>query len=121
MNSMKNETGLIISKLTSKSYKEDNALCCTNGGIYVVDASCSGQYTGKTTIFGTRAKEHFVQKSSSVYTHKQHCQVCMNIMDFKITFVESYLRREKYSLSEREFLWNFRIKGSINTQKTLNS
>ena len=49
------------------------------------------------------------------------CQQCNVTRDFSITYVESYLSRGKYSLSEREMLWNERIKGRINVQKTLKS
>ena len=44
---------------------------------------------------------------------------CNDIKDFSVTYVENYLSRGKYSLSEREMLWNERIKGLINVQKTL--
>ena len=120
-NNIRNETGVVESKITGKEYKTDNSLCCVDGGIYVVNAVCSGQYTGKTTNFGNRSKGHFVQKSSSIYTHKLQCKDCKEVKDFSITYVEDYQKRGKYSLSEREFLWNFRIKGNMNTQKTLKS
>ena len=46
--------------------------------------------------------------------HRMNC-VCQdaNIKDFDITFMEHYLGRGKYSLSERELVWNKRVQGSI--------
>ena len=90
------------------------------GGIYVYDGACMDQYTGKTTVpYGTRTTEHVRrQKTSSVYKHREKCRQCTE-GSFKISFVEDYRKRGKYTLSEREYLWNSRIKGVINDQKTL--
>ena len=121
INGIKSNTGMVKSKVTGKQHKVDGSLSCTNGGIYVIDTACPGQYTGKTMNFGVRSYEHFVLKSTAVAAHKQQCNHCNDVSDFSITYVENYLRRGKYSLSEREFLWNCRIKGSINTHKTLKS
>ena len=98
-------------------------MCCNNGGIYVVTGKCNGQYTGKTTTsFYSRADEHFhKQKSSAIFQHKRDCTQCSNVTDYTINFIEDYMKRGKYTLSEREFLWNARIKGTINIQKTLMS
>ena len=120
-NGIMNDTGYIKSNVTNRSFKVDTKLNCKNGGIYVADAACSAQYTGKTIHFGVRSREHFVQGSTAVSQHIQTCNRCNNVSDFKLTFVEDYLKRGKYSLLEREFLWNNRIRGSINTQKTLAS
>ena len=93
---------------------------CNDGGIYVVTADCNAQYTGKTIDFGQRMKEHLqTSKQSSIHKHKNDCDKCYTYHDFKVTFVESYQDRGKYTLSEREFLWNWRMRGSINLQKTL--
>ena len=88
--------------------------------IYIIDGNCSAQYTGKTTHFGVRSNEHFSQ-GTAISTHIRECNVCNDTTDFKMTLVENLLMRGKYSLSEREFLWNERIRGSINAQKTLSS
>ena len=41
------------------------------------------------------------------------------VNDVKVQFLENVWDRGKYSLSEREFLWNKRLKGNINIQKTI--
>ena len=65
-------------------------------------------------------KEHLkTSKGSSVYCHMKDCHMCNSANDFEVTYVENYHNRGKYSLSEREYLWNYRIKGTINLQKTL--
>ena len=90
--------------------------------LYVVNGSCNEQYTGKTIHFGVRTNEHLLHdKSSAVHQHKQACDKCNQIGDFKVTLVENYLHRGKYTLSEREFLWNRRVKGFINLKKTLSN
>ena len=110
VNELKNETGLIISNISGEKYLTTKNLSCVSGGIYVVDGLCSEQYTGKTIHFGVRTKEHLtIDKGSAVYQHKQKCTKCSNIKDFSVTYVENYLNRGKYSLSEREFLWNKRV------------
>ena len=58
---------------------------------------------------------------TAVSAHRIKCVHCKDIKDFNSTLVEHYLSRGKYSLSERELVWNKRIKGSINIQKTLKS
>ena len=86
----------------------------------MVKSACNCQYSGKTIHFGNRGKEHFhTSKSTAVYAHKQICNSCKEAKDFTITYVENYLNKGKYSLSEREFFWNNRSKGVINTQKIL--
>ena len=70
--------------------------------------------------FGTRIKEHLKSsKGSAIYFHMKDCYMCNDAKDFEVTFVENYQNRGKYSLSEREYLWNSRIKGTINLQKPL--
>ena len=117
---MQNTSGRITSTATGCSYAVDNSLSCTEGGIYVVTGECQSQYTGKTVDFCNRFQEHFSTcKSSSVYQHQKNCAKCYIPQDFTVTFVENSSMRGKYSLSERELLWNFRMKGSMNVQKTL--
>ena len=121
-NGLQNKSGEVTSTVTGISYKVDKDLACNNGGIYVVKGVCNGQYSGKTIHYGNRGKEHFqTSKSTAVYNHRQKCNVCNEVNDFTITFVENYLNRGKYSLSERELFWNNRMKGVINAQKTLKS
>ena len=115
-----NVSGRITSSATGYSYAIDNTLKCTDGGIYVVTGACHSQYTGKTVGFCKRFIEHLsTSKSSTVHQHKAKCAKCYIPQDFGVTFVESTSSRGKYSLSEREYLWNHRIKGSMNVQKTL--
>ena len=122
INDLQNKSGLVVSTVTGMSYKVPNDLSCLNGGIYVVQGRCKSQYIGKTIHFGLRGKEHFsTSKNSSIYKHKQTCKECNTAKDFNITYLENLMMRGKYSLSEREYFWNNRIKGVINTQKTLKS
>ena len=118
---IRSNTGVLTSNVTKEQYFVDSTLNCDDGGIYVVDGACGSQYTGKTVDFQKRFKKHFTSKTSSVYSHKKHCNDCAQVSDFEVTYVENYLKRGKYSLSEREYLWNHRIKGTINIQKTLKS
>ena len=120
-NNLREGNGLVSSSTTEKSYKISKHLDCTNGGIYVVTAKCTEQYTGKTTNqFNIRTNEHFnKQKSSAVYQHNRSCTQCNTVTDYSISYVEDYTKRGKYTLSEREFLWNTRIKGTMNIQRIL--
>ena len=120
-NGARNTDGKVCSNVTGKSYQIARNISCQNGGIYVFDGDCADQYTGKTTVeFETRMHEHIHrQKSSSVYKHIRTCEQCIDTGNFKVSFVEDYRSRGKYTLSEREYLWNYRIKGVINCQKTL--
>ena len=121
-NGLQNKSGAVVSTVSGMKYQVPKYLSCGNGGIYVVKGRCNGQYSGKTIHFGIRGKEHFVtNKTSSIYNHKQTCKECNTFKDFDITYVENFTNRGKYSLSEREYFWNNRIKGVINTQKTLKS
>ena len=121
-NGARNLDGEVSSTVTGKSYKITKNLTCANGGIYVINGVCKDQYTGKTTVpYGTRTNEHIRrQKSSSVFKHREKCVQCSSgEASFSISLIEDYRKRGKYSLSEREYLWNYRIKGVINDQKTL--
>ena len=120
VNGIQNVSGYVTSNVTGERYSSNRKLSCVDGGIYVVDGSCLEQYTGKTIHYGVRTKEHIItDKSSAVHQHKRNCVKCNDIGDFKVTLVENYINRGKYSLSEREYLWNKRIKGLINLKKTL--
>ena len=116
-----NDTGVVKSTVTGKSYRIPKNLNCCNGGIYVFEGPCEDQYSGKTTVaYYKRTDEHTrTQKSSSVYKHREKCRQCSGTMNFTMSFIEDYKHRGKYTLSEREYLWNYRIKGVINDQKTL--
>lgn len=121
INGARNQQGEVSSTVTGNSYKITKNLTCANGGIYVMDGACKDQYTGKTTVqYGTRANEHVRrQKTSSVFKHREKCAQCSGDGNFCISFIEDYRKRGKFTLSEREYLWNYRIKGVINDQKTL--
>ena len=122
-NNIRTNKEMVKSVTTGKSYRISRNLTCSNGGIYVIEGKCNEQYTGKTTVeFSTRTDQHLhKQKSSSVFKHNTSCSQCNGIGDYKVSFIEDYRKRGKYTLSEREFLWNTRIKGIINGQKTLMS
>ena len=122
VNDLRSELDHVTSNVTGHSYHIDENINCDNGGIYAVQGSCKDQYTGKTVTFSKRISEHLTtDKSSTVYGHKKDCHVCYHIKDFKITYLENYHTRGKYSLSEREYLWNHRLKGTMNIHKTLKS
>ena len=121
-NDIRDDSGVVYSTTNHQHFRLGRELNCNEGGIYVVSGACSEQYSGKTVHFGPRMKEHLkTQKSSTVNKHMKNCDKCNEIKDFKITYVESYHDRGKYTLSEREYLWNHRIQGSMNIQKTLTS
>ena len=109
----------VTSKATGESYKIDSSMTCNDSGIYLVICKCCEQYTGKTTVTtGTRFKEHW-RKKTSVKEHLDKCESKPTAGDVKVQLLENVWNRGKYTLSEREYLWNRRIKGSINVQKTL--
>ena len=75
------------------------------------------QYSGKTTITNCGIfKEHW-SKETSVYAHRRSCPFNPTVNEVKVQFFENVWDRGKESLSEREFLWNKRLKGNINIQK----
>ena len=120
-NYLENKSGTVKSVVTGTEYKVEKNLTCNDGGIYIAQGACTNQYTGKTVSFGNRCIEHFKNGKSAIYDHMHECQQCSNANDFTVTYVESYLSRGKYTLSEREMLWNDRMKGLINVHKTLKS
>ena len=93
-NELQSKSGVVKSVLKDTSYKVDKAISCNEGGIYIIQGVCSGQYTGKTINFGNRFLEHFkTSKTSAIYDHMRDCQQCNSFKDFSVTYVESYLSR----------------------------
>ena len=107
------------SQANGDSYSIDQRTTCRNSGIYLVTCKCKEQYIGKTTVqFNKRLNEHWTKKTS-VKEHLDNCDAAPTMKDIQVQFLENVWDRGKYSLSEREYLWNKRMKGSINVQKTL--
>ena len=121
-NGLRSELDYVVSTTNGSKYKTSQGLHCNDAGIYVFTVPCKKQYTGKTTTtFDIRSKEHLCT-ATAVNAHLKACQNCQGSRNTsKFHFIESYLKRGKYTLSEREFLWNERIRSSINTHKTLKS
>ena len=115
------DTSEVFSPTTGRKYHIDPNLNCDNGGIYKVACQCLSVYTGKTTTyFGNRFNEHFdPSKKSSILDHTKVCAIGKSQENFNIQFLENVYSRGKYTLSEREYLWNERMRGIINIQKTL--
>ena len=113
----------IISTTRNVSYQIDGNLSCSRSGIYCIVCGCIIQYTGKTSVpFSVRFSEHFDKsKGSTIFEHTKECNKGKSVSDYTIQFLEDVWNRGKYSLSEREYLWNHRLKGSLNIQKTLKS
>ena len=110
----------VVSPTNGRSYPVNKHLKCTDRGIYQISCSCTSLYTGKTsTSFSQRFSEHFKSSSSAVYNHSKSCSMGNKVEDFSEKFLESMYSRDKYSLSEREYLWNERLRGALNIQKTL--
>ena len=121
VNDLQNKSGFLKSTVTGTEYRINSNLTCNEGGIYVINAQCNGQYTGKTINNGNRCQYHFNTNTTAIYDHERECNECEGVDSYTVTYVENYLNRGKYSLSEREMLWNTRMKGIINEQKTLRS
>ena len=121
-NGLRGKEDYIISTTNGNKYPVSQGLSCNDAGIYVCTVPCKNQYTGKTTTtYDIRSKEH-LNTATSVNAHLKGCLNCQTSENpSQFYFMESYLRRGKYTLSEREFLWNERIRSSINSQKTLKS
>ena len=115
------DTKLVKSSIRSVDYKIDHKLGCKRSGIYCVTCNCQEQYTGKTTIpYTKRFSEHFKKDGgSAVFGHSVRCNEGKSMGDYTIQFLEDVWSRGKYTLSEREHLWDHRIKGSMNIQKIL--
>ena len=120
-NDLRNENSQVESPTNGRSYPVDINLSCSDRGIYSISCSCLSLYVGKTTKkFHQRFKEHFQKsKTSAVLEHSRTCSVGKEKSDFSIQYLENMYSRGKYSLSEREYLWNERLRGMLNIQKTL--
>ena len=119
-NDVRGDKRTIISSVTKNEYRIDSNTKCYNSGIYGITCKCVGQYSGKTTVgFNKRYPEHWNSVGSSVHKHLQHGKCTNDPNEVKMQFLENVWGRGKYSLSEREYLWNRRLKGVINIQKTL--
>ena len=123
INNRRGDGKKIVSSTRKVSYKIDGNLSCTRSGIYCINCKCVVQYTGKTTVpYNKRFPEHFAaNKGSAVFQHTTECNKGKSMSEYTIQFLEDVWNRGKYSLSEREYLWNHRLKGSLNIQKTLKS
>ena len=109
----------VVSSVSKKKYHINPSINCKNSGIYGITCKCIDQYAGKTTVTNcVRFKEHW-SKNTSVRTHLRSCPSNPTAKDVKVQFLENVWDRGKYSLSEREYLWNKRLKGNINIQKTI--
>ena len=118
-NDARGDTKKAVSKSTNEHFNIDENTKCGNSGIYLITCKCHEQYVGKTTVtFGKRFGEHW-NNNTAVGEHLKKCTENPTTKEVAIQFVENVWNRGKYSLSEREFLWNRRLKGSINIQKTL--
>lgn len=113
----------VVSPTNGRSYMVTKNINCCSGGIYCICCACLSLYTGKTTgQFNKRIDEHFdPSKSSAVLDHTRTCGVGKNKEDYTIHYLENMYSRGKYTLSEREYLWNERLRGILNIQKTLKS
>ena len=111
----------IVSPISGRVYPINPSLKCDNCGIYAIFCRCLSLYTGKTTQqYNFRFNEHFLASSgSAVFDHTKKCPLGKSMEDFSIQFLENMYSRGKYSLSEREYLWNERLRGILNIQKTL--
>jgi len=109
----------VKSNVNRSTHKIDGLLGCTDSGIYAINAKCGSQYIGKTTApFHERLSEHLSKENSTLNEHVATCNIC-DKDKFEMQFLENVWKRGKFSLSEREYLWNARLKGVINIQKTL--
>ena len=121
MNNARGDPNFVSSSITKKKYFINPDITCQNSGIYAITCKCVDQYSGKTTVtHGGRFKEHWT-KDTSVRVHLNSCKSRPSASDVKVQFLENVWNRGKYSLSEREFLWNKRLKGNINIQKTISN
>ena len=120
---MELETQEIMCQVRSPSViiKLTKVLAVTTVVSTVFTCPCSAAYTGKTTTsFGQRFDEHFKRyHKSSINEHSKECPQGRNKEDYKLQLLENVFSRGKYTLSEREFLWNERLGGEINVQKIL--
>jgi hypothetical protein len=121
-NDARGDERTITSSVTKNKYRINNNIKCSNSGIYGITCKCIGQYSGKTTVgFNKIYPEHWKLSGSAVKKHLLHHKCTNNASEVKMQFLENVWGRGKYSLSEREYLWNRRLKGVINIQKVLRS
>ena len=117
-NNARGDPTCVISSVTKKKYFINPNTNCQHSGIYGITCKCAGQYAGKTTITnGGRFREHWF-KATSVRAHLRSCVSKPTVNEVKVQFLEIMWDRGKYSLSEREYLWNKGLKGNINIRKT---
>ncbi len=121
VNNLQTDSSEIVSPINGRVYPVNSSLKCDNCGIYAIFCRCLSLYTGKTTgQYNYRLHEHFSASSgSAVFDHTKRCPLGKSMKDFSIQFIENMYARGKYSLSEREYLWNERLRGIMNIQKTL--
>ena len=113
------DSNQVAGKISSFKYRVDTNLNCDNCGIYRISCPCSAVYIGKnTTRFGKRFDEHF-RVNSSVFDHSRVCALGRTKEQYTVQFLENSFNRGKYTLSEREYLWNERLGGELNVQKIL--
>ncbi len=118
-NDARGDRNYVVSSVSKKKYHINPNINCKNSGIYAITCKCVDQYSGKTTVTnGQRFKEHW-RKSTSVKQHLLTCKTNPTQGDVKVQFLENVWDKGKYSLSEREFLWTKRLKGTINVQKVI--
>lgn len=116
-NNSRGDQNRAIGKQNQEEYVIDRRNRCGNSGIYIITCKCKEQYIGKTTVtFRQRFKEHCT-KETTVKEHMRSCVENPEPTDLEVQFAENVWGRGKYSLSEREYLWNKRLKGTINVQK----
>ena len=77
----------------------DTNLNCSDGGIYVIDTTCTAQYTGKTVHYGARSNEHFLHGGTAISPHIQNCDVCNNAT-MLIGASIPFLRENTYGIVE---------------------
>ena len=120
---IRSDAKVVMSPINGRIYPINSSLTCIDSGIYCITCPCSSLYVGKTTSkFKERLKSHFNKsKKSAVLDHSLVCSVGSNVKNYTMLFLEDMHARGKYSLSEREFLWNERLRGDLNIQKTLKS
>ena len=67
---MVNDTRVVRNNVTGRLFKVDKNLSCRDGGIYVIDTTCTAQYTGKTIHYGyvlTNTFNKVVQQSPPIF------------------------------------------------------
>ena len=120
-NNARGDRNYVVSSVSQKKYFINPNINCKNSGIYAITCKCVDQYSGKTTVTnGKRFKEHW-NTCTSVKQHLAACKSNPTPGDVKVQFLENVWDRGKYSLSEREFLWTKRLKGTINVQKVISN